>query len=72
MKMSSLKSEVMAFKRQVPTRNKTVIHNILLEEVNIFTYLGYKTPHERKRGKPLFVQILRIMNNVLKPNSVHR
>jgi hypothetical protein len=36
MKISTLKSKVMAFRGQVPIRSKIVIDNTILEQVNAF------------------------------------
>jgi hypothetical protein len=40
MEISSLKSKAMTFKSQVLIRSKTVIDNIILEQIHTFTYLG--------------------------------
>jgi hypothetical protein len=45
MKISPLKYKVTAFKGQVPIRSKILRDNTILEEINAFTYLGYKIPY---------------------------
>jgi hypothetical protein len=62
----------MAYKGQVPVRSTIVIDNTILEQMNTFTYLGCKISYEKRKGITLkindFVQVLGILNNVLKPN----
>jgi hypothetical protein len=76
MKISPLKSKVMAFKGQVPIRSKLAVDNIVLEQVNKFIYLGCKISCVEEKGITskikMFLQILGILNNVLKPYIVQR
>jgi hypothetical protein len=45
-----LKSKVIAFKGQVPVRSKIVKDTVLLEQVNMFAYLGCKVSYEKEKG----------------------
>jgi hypothetical protein len=45
-KMSLLKSTVMAFKGRVPVASKIVIDDTVLEQINTFTYLGCRILYE--------------------------
>jgi hypothetical protein len=47
--ISTDKSEVMAFKGTDPTRSKTVINNKIIEQVNIFNYLGNFLSYEKEK-----------------------
>jgi hypothetical protein len=49
MKTSPLKSKVLACKRQVTIRSKILIDNIILEEVNLLTYLECKKSHKDEK-----------------------
>jgi hypothetical protein len=49
--ISPVKHKVMVFKEQVPVRNKTVIDNTILEQMNMFTYLAYKILYEEGKDK---------------------
>jgi hypothetical protein len=53
-----------------------VYDNIILEGINTFTYLRFKVCCEGKKdiisGLSKFLQILGIVNNILKPNLVQR
>jgi hypothetical protein len=66
----------LAFKWQVPIKSKTVMHNILLEQVNTFTYLGSIISYEE--GKDItseisiFLKILWILKNAVKPKLTQR
>jgi hypothetical protein len=40
MKISHQRSNIMAFKGTEPIRSKTIINNMILGQVNTFTYLG--------------------------------
>jgi hypothetical protein len=46
MEISSLRSKVMAVKGQVSVRNKIVIDNTKLAQVNMSIYLGCKDSYE--------------------------
>jgi hypothetical protein len=66
----------MAFKGTEPIRSKIVIDNIILEQVNTFRYWA-ETFHNKKRKtyipkSQIFLQILGLLNNTLKPNLVQR
>jgi len=47
-----------------------------LDQASIFTYLGYKISYEEEKDitskTSKFLQILGIVNNILKPNLVQR
>jgi len=55
MRISPLRYRVLAFKGQVPTRSKIIIHNTTFEQVNTFTYLGHKISYEE--GKDITSKI---------------
>jgi hypothetical protein len=65
----------MAFKGTEPIRSKTVI-NMILEQVNTFTYLGCNILYQKEKDKDSKItkslQILGLLNNTLKPNLVPR
>jgi hypothetical protein len=50
MKISPPKSKVTAFTGHVPIRGRSVTYNIILEQVNTFTYLLCKIAYHRKRA----------------------
>jgi hypothetical protein len=64
----------MAFKGQVLVRSKVVIDNTTLEQLNTFTYLECQISYEEEKvttsKTSIFLQILGILNNVLKQNLV--
>jgi hypothetical protein len=66
----------MAFKGKEPIRSKTVIGNKILEQVNIFTYLGCNMSYQEEKDIhskfTKFLQILGLLNNTLKPHLVRR
>jgi hypothetical protein len=66
----------MAFRGIQPIRRKTVIDNIILEALNTFTYLGRNISYQEEKDIhskiTKFLQILRLLNNTLKPNLVQR
>jgi hypothetical protein len=76
MEISHQKTKIMAFKRTEPIRSKTVIDNTILEQVNIFTYLGCNISYQEEKDIyskiTKFLQILGLLNNTLKPNLVQR
>jgi hypothetical protein len=49
MKTFPLKAKVMTFKGQILIRSKIVIDNTMLVQVNIFTYLWYKTLYKEEK-----------------------
>jgi hypothetical protein len=64
----------MAVNGTEPIRSKTVIDNVILEQVNTFTYLGCNISYQEEKGIhskiTKFLQILGLLNNTLKPNLV--
>jgi hypothetical protein len=72
MKISHQKTKIMAFKGTEPIRSKIVIDNMILEEVNTFTYLGCNISYQEDKDIhskiAKFLQILGLLNNTLKPN----
>jgi len=76
MEISSLKSKVMAFKEQILIRTNSVIDSTIMKQVNTSTYLGckilYRVEKDVTSKTCKFLQILGILNNVLKPNLVQR
>jgi hypothetical protein len=76
MKISHQKTKIMAFKGAEPIRNKIVIDNMILEQVNIFTHLGCNISYQEQKDihskTTKYLQILGLLNNTLKPNLVQR
>jgi hypothetical protein len=76
MKISHQKTKIMAFKGTEPIRSKSVIDNMILEQVNTFTYLDCTISYQEKKDIYFkitkFLQILGLLNNTLKPNLVQR
>jgi flagellin-specific chaperone FliS len=74
--ISTDKSKVMSFKGKDPTRSKIVINNKIIEQVNIFNYLGNLVSYEK--GKDIdnkitiFLKITGLINNTFKPNKVQK
>jgi hypothetical protein len=66
----------MAFKGTDSIRCKIVIDNIILEQVNTFTFLGCNISYQEEKDIyskiTNFLQILWLLNNTLKPNLVQR
>jgi hypothetical protein len=66
----------MAFLEQQPVRSKIVIENKILEQVNMFNYLGCHVSYEVEKDIQdkitKFLKILGSLNNVLKPNQVYK
>jgi hypothetical protein len=60
------------YSTQAPIRIKTVTDNTKLERVNMFVYLECRISDEEKKDITLKIskhlQILRILNNILKPD----
>jgi hypothetical protein len=73
---SHIKTKIMAFKGTESIRSKTVIDNMILEQVNTFTYLGCNISYQEEKDIHSKItknlQILRLLNNTLKPNILHR
>jgi hypothetical protein len=63
------KFRVTAFKRQIPVRSKTIIDNIILEQVNILIYLGSKISNAKENGVTSkiknYLLIMGILNNAV-------
>jgi hypothetical protein len=59
-----------------PIRSKIVIDNMILEQVNTFTYLGCNISYQKEKEIhskiTKFLQILGTLNNTFKPNLVPR
>jgi hypothetical protein len=76
MKISQQKTKIMTFKGAGPIRSKTVIDNMILEQVNTFTYLGCNISYQEEKHIhskiTKFLQILGLLNNTLEPNLVQR
>jgi hypothetical protein len=76
MDTSHQKTKIMAFKATEPIRSKTAIDNMILEQVNTFTYLGCNISYQEEKAIhskiTKFLQIPGILNNTLKPNLVQR
>jgi hypothetical protein len=74
MEISHKKTKIMAFKATEPIRSKIVIDNIMLEQVNTFTYLGCNISYQEETDIHFkitkFLQILGLLNNKLKLNLV--
>jgi hypothetical protein len=49
MKISHQKTKIMAFKGTEPVRSKIVIDNMILEQVNTFTYLGCNISYQEDK-----------------------
>jgi hypothetical protein len=66
----------MVFKGTEPIRSRTVIDNMILEQVNTFTYLGCNISYQDEKDIhskiTKFLQILGLLNNTLKPDLVQR
>jgi hypothetical protein len=75
MKILHRKTKIMAFKGTEPIRSKIVIDN-MIEQVNTLTYLGCNISYQEVKNiyykNVKFLQILGLLNNTLKPNSVQR
>jgi hypothetical protein len=77
MKISHQKNKIMAFKGTELIRSKIVIYNMMLEQVNTFTYLGCNISYQEEKDIlhskiTKFLQILGLLNNTLKPYLVQR
>jgi hypothetical protein len=76
MEISYKKTKIMVFKGTEPIRSKIVIDNMILEQVNTFTYLGCNISYQKEKDThskiTKFLQILGFLNNTLKPNLVQR
>jgi hypothetical protein len=70
------RTQIMAFKGTEPMRSKIAIVNMILEQVNIFTHLGRNISYQEEKDIhskiTIFLQILGLLNNTLKPNLVQR
>jgi hypothetical protein len=76
MKISCRKSKTVAFLGQKPVSSKIVVENKILEQVNTFNYLGCHVSYDGEKDIQdkitKFLKILGLLNNVLKPNQVHK
>jgi len=63
----------MAFKRRDPVRTKIVTDNKIIEQVNLFNYLGYMISYEAEldidNKLNNFLKITGILNNVFRPQK---
>ena len=63
----------MSFKGQDPVRTKIVIDNKIIEQVNLFNYLGNMISYEKELDidKKLhnYLKITGILNNMFKPQK---
>ena len=63
----------MAFKGRDPVRNKIVIDNTIIEQVNLFNYLGNMTSYEKEMDIDNklnnYLKITGILNNVFRPQK---
>ena len=63
----------MTFKGRDPVRTKIVIHNKIIEQVNLFNYLGNMISYEGELGIDNelnnFLKITGILNNVFRPQK---
>ena len=63
----------MALKGRDPVRTKTVIDNKIIEQVNLFTYLGNMISYEKEldidNKLHNYLKITGIINNVFKPQK---
>jgi len=63
----------MAFKGQDPVRTKIVIDNKIIEQVNMFNYLGNMIFYEKELDIDNklrdYLKITRILNNVFRPQK---
>jgi hypothetical protein len=66
----------MAFRGRYHIRSNTVINNKITEQVNTFNYLGcilsYEQENDVSNKLPKFLQIIGIINQVLKPSKVQK
>jgi len=71
--ISAQKTKSMAFKGQDPVRTKIVIHNKIIEQVNMFNYLGNMISYEKEldidNKLHNYLKITGILNNVFKPQK---
>jgi hypothetical protein len=76
MKISHQKTKIVAFEGTEPIRSKIVMENMILEQVNTFTCLGCNTSFQEEKDIHSkitnFLEILGLLNNMLKPNLVQR
>jgi hypothetical protein len=74
MKISHQKTKIMAFKGTEPIRSINVIDNMILEQVNTFTYLGCNISYQEEKDTHSKIKkfFTRLLNNTLKPNLVYR
>ena len=63
----------MAFKGRVPVRTEIVIDNNIIEQVNLFNYLGNKISYEKEldidNKLHNYLKITGIINNVFRPQK---
>jgi hypothetical protein len=52
MKISHQKTKIMAFKGTEPISSKIVVDNMILKQVNTFTYLGCNISYQEEKDVP--------------------
>jgi len=71
--ISVQKTKSMAFKGRDPVRTKIVINNKIIEQINMFNYLGNLISYEKEldidNKLHNFLKITGILNNVFKPQK---
>jgi hypothetical protein len=74
--ISVQKTKSMAFKGRDPVRNKIVIDNKIIEQVNLFNYLGNMLSYEKELDIDSklhnYFKIRGILNNVFRPQKTLR
>jgi hypothetical protein len=70
------KTKVTAFKGREPVRSKICINNKTLEQVNIYSCLGYYLSYEEEKDLNMkiinFLKITGIINQIFQPNLVSK
>jgi len=71
--VSVQKTKSMAFKGRDPVRTKIVIDNKIIEQVNVFNYLGNMISYEKQldidNKLHNYLKITGILNNMFKPQK---
>jgi len=70
--ISAQKTKSMVFKGRDPVRSKIVINNKIIEQVNLFKYLGNMISYEGELdidNKLIFLKITGILNNGFRPQK---
>ncbi|KAJ4440460.1 hypothetical protein ANN_08601 [Periplaneta americana] len=76
MKISTDKSELMAFLGNEPVRSKICINNKIIEQIKNFSYLGYQISYEEEKDLNekiiKFNRAMGIINQMFKPTLVQK